>query len=124
MIAGIEQHLGMIRREEQVTQAKTISQPSKPVLEPVAETYVRYRGRIYGEDQVNDLIAAFGASNNLSRERIEFLRKWAEPHFSSSFGLVPPGVMVIYTPRDEQERTVCRSLFRTAYAYSLSRGAA
>jgi Zincin-like metallopeptidase len=74
MIVGIEQHLGMIRREEQVTQAKTISQPSKPVLEPVAETYVRYRGRIYGEDQVNDLIAAFGASNNLSRERIEFLR--------------------------------------------------
>jgi Zincin-like metallopeptidase len=74
MIVGIEQHLGMIRREEQVTQAKTISQPSKPVLEPVAETYVRYRGRIYGEDQVNDLIAAFGASNNLTGERIEVLR--------------------------------------------------
>jgi hypothetical protein len=47
------------------------------------------------------------------------VRGWAEPHFSSSFGLVPPGVMVIYTPRDEQERAVCRSLFRTAYAYSL-----
>jgi Family of unknown function (DUF5519) len=48
------------------------------------------------------------------------VRGWAEPHFSSSFGLVPPGVMVIYTPRDEQERAVCRSLFRIAYAYSLS----
>ena len=28
------------------------------------------------------------------------VRGWAEPHFSSSFGLVPPGVMVVYTPRD------------------------
>jgi hypothetical protein len=44
---------------------------------------------------------------------------WAEPHFSSSFGLVPPGVMVVYTPRDKQEMAVCRSLFRTSYAYSL-----
>ena len=74
MIVGIEQHLGMIRREEQVTQATASSQPSKPVLEPVAETYVRYQGRIYGEDQVSDLIAAFGASKNLSGERIELLR--------------------------------------------------
>jgi hypothetical protein len=27
--------------------------------------------------------------------------------------------MVIYTPRDEQEKVVCRSLFRTSYVYSL-----
>src|SRR5690348_7100104 len=27
------------------------------------------------------------------------VRGWAEPHFSSSLGLMPPGVMVIYTPR-------------------------
>jgi hypothetical protein len=47
------------------------------------------------------------------------VRGWAEPHFSSSFGLVPPGVMVIYTPRDEQEKAVCWSLFRTSYTYSL-----
>jgi hypothetical protein len=47
------------------------------------------------------------------------VRGWAEPHFSSSFGLVPPGVMVIYTPRDEQEKAVCRSLFRTSYTFSL-----
>lgn len=45
------------------------------------------------------------------------VRGWAEPHFASSFGLVPPGVMVIYTPRDEQEKAVCRALFRTSYAY-------
>ena len=47
------------------------------------------------------------------------VRGWAEPHFGSSFGVVPPGVMMIYTPRDEQERAVCRALFRTSYAYAL-----
>ena len=45
------------------------------------------------------------------------VRGWAEPHFSSSFGLMPPGVMVIYTPRDEQEKAVCQSLFQRSYAY-------
>ena len=35
------------------------------------------------------------------------IRGWAEPHFSSSFALVPPGVMVVYTPRDELEVAVC-----------------
>jgi len=79
MITGIEQQLGMIRREEQVTKAsENISQSSKPVLQPVSETYVRYQGRIYGEEQVSDLIAAFGASNNLSGERIELLRNNAQ----------------------------------------------
>ena len=47
------------------------------------------------------------------------IRGWAEPHFSSSFGLVPPGVMVVYTPRDEHEVTVCRSLFWVSYNFSL-----
>jgi hypothetical protein len=47
------------------------------------------------------------------------VRGWAEPHFASGFGLVPPGMMVIYTPRDEQERAVCRALFWAAYGYSL-----
>ena len=49
------------------------------------------------------------------------VRGWAEPHFSSSFGLMPPGVMVIYTPRDEQEKAVCRSLFQRSYAHFVSR---
>jgi hypothetical protein len=47
------------------------------------------------------------------------VRGWAEPHFSSSFGLVPPGVMVVYTPRDEHEVAVCRSLFWFSYNFSL-----
>jgi hypothetical protein len=39
------------------------------------------------------------------------VRGWAEPHLSSGFGLVPPGVMVVYTPRDEDEVAICRSFF-------------
>jgi hypothetical protein len=48
------------------------------------------------------------------------VRGWAEPHYSGSFGLMPPGVMVVYTPRDEIEREVCRSLFLIAYNCALS----
>src|SRR5580704_10546268 len=48
------------------------------------------------------------------------VRGWAEPHFSSSFGLVPPGVMVVYTPRDKHEMAVCLSLFWVSYNFSLS----
>jgi len=48
------------------------------------------------------------------------IRGWAEPHFSSSFGLVPPGVMVVYTPRDGDEVAVCRSLFWISYNFSLN----
>ena len=47
------------------------------------------------------------------------IRGWAEPHFSSSFGLVPPGVMVVYTPRDEHEVAVCRSLFQISYNFAI-----
>ena len=47
------------------------------------------------------------------------VRGWAEPHFSGSFGLIPPGVMVVYTPRDEIEMEVCRSLFLTSYNFAL-----
>ncbi|SRR5260370_915427 len=48
------------------------------------------------------------------------VRGWAEPHFSVSFGLVPPGVMVVYTPRDEHEVAVCRSLFWVSYNFSMT----
>ena len=50
------------------------------------------------------------------------IRGWVEPHFSSSFGLVPPGVMVVYTPRDEQEAAICRWLFWVSYNFSLREG--
>jgi hypothetical protein len=36
-------------------------------------------------------------------------RGWAQPHYSSGCGLVPPGRMVVYTPRDAREgRSVAR----------------
>jgi hypothetical protein len=49
------------------------------------------------------------------------VRGWAEPHLSSGFGLVPAGVMVVYTPRDEYEVAVCRSLFWVSYNFSLKK---
>ena len=48
------------------------------------------------------------------------VRGWAEPHYSSGTGLVPPGVMVVYTPRDKDEMAVCRSLFWISYNFSLN----
>ena len=48
------------------------------------------------------------------------VRGWAEPHFSGSFGFVPPGVMVVYTPRDEQEAAVFLSLFWISYNFALT----
>jgi len=49
------------------------------------------------------------------------VRGWAEPHFSSGSGLVPAGTMVVYTPRDEYEVAVCRSLFWVSYNFSLKK---
>jgi hypothetical protein len=43
------------------------------------------------------------------------IRGWAEPHCASRSGLIPPGIMVVYTPRDVHEVTVCRSLFWISY---------
>jgi hypothetical protein len=43
------------------------------------------------------------------------VRGWAEPHYLSSHGLMPPGVLVVYTPRDHHELSVCYSLFLEAY---------
>jgi hypothetical protein len=48
------------------------------------------------------------------------VRGWAQPHYSSGSGLVPPGVIVVYTPRDGREVAVCRSLFSISYNFSLN----
>jgi Family of unknown function (DUF5519) len=56
----------------------------------------------------------------LSSAHWAIIRGWAEPHSSSTSGLVPPGVMVLYTPRDNHELSVCRSLFWISYNFSLS----
>jgi hypothetical protein len=43
------------------------------------------------------------------------VRGWAEPHYLGSHGLMPAGVVVLYTPRDEEERAICYSLFAESY---------
>jgi hypothetical protein len=50
------------------------------------------------------------------------VRGWAEPHYLGSFGLLPAGTVVVYTPRDLAELSVCYSLFSAAYdsAYKFS----
>jgi hypothetical protein len=56
----------------------------------------------------------------LSSAHWAIIRGWAEPHSASTSGLVPPGAMVIYTPRNVHELAVCRSLFWISYQFSLS----
>lgn len=43
------------------------------------------------------------------------VRGWAEPHYLRSFGLMPAGTVVLYTPRDHEELEVCYGLFSEAY---------
>src|SRR5215469_11590425 len=45
------------------------------------------------------------------------VKGWAEPHFSGRFGLMPPGVMVVYLPRSAGELAVCRLLFWVSYHF-------
>ena len=46
------------------------------------------------------------------------VRGWAEPHYLASFGLMPAGAVVVYTPRDEQELGVCYLLFSESYRFA------
>jgi hypothetical protein len=50
------------------------------------------------------------------------VRGWAEPHYLCYHGLMPPGALVVYTPRDQRELSICFSLFLSAYtaAYEVS----
>jgi len=43
------------------------------------------------------------------------VRGWAEPHYLSSFGLMPAGAVVVYTPKDREQLSVCYALFYAAY---------
>ena len=50
------------------------------------------------------------------------VRGWAEPHYLSSFGLIPAGAVVVYTPKDREELSVCYSLFHAAYRSAFANG--
>jgi hypothetical protein len=43
---------------------------------------------------------------------------WAEPHYLASHGQTPAGTVLLYTPRDEIEREVCRFHFSRAYEFA------
>ena len=46
------------------------------------------------------------------------LRGWAEPQYLASYGLMPAGTVLLYTPTDEIEREVCRFHFSRAYEFA------
>jgi hypothetical protein len=48
------------------------------------------------------------------------VRGWAEPHYLASFGLMPAGAVVVYTPKDEQELGVCTLLLSQSYRFACS----
>jgi hypothetical protein len=50
------------------------------------------------------------------------VRGWAEPHYLRSFGLMPAGAVVVYTPKSSEELAVCYSLFAAAYHFACKFG--
>ena len=48
------------------------------------------------------------------------VRGWAEPHYLSSFGLMPAGAVVVYTPKDREQLSICYALFYAAYQSALA----
>jgi hypothetical protein len=46
------------------------------------------------------------------------VKGWAEPHYLHSFGLMPAGTVIVYTPRDREELEVCYSLFFESYYFA------
>ncbi len=50
------------------------------------------------------------------------VRGWAEPHYLRSFGLMPPGAVLVYTLKNREELAVCYSLFAEAYYFACKFG--
>jgi hypothetical protein len=46
------------------------------------------------------------------------VKGWAEPHYFHSFGLMPAGTVIVYTPRNREELEVCYSLFFESYYFA------
>jgi hypothetical protein len=46
------------------------------------------------------------------------VKGWAEPHYLNSVGLMPPGTVIMYTPRNREELEVCYSLFFESYYFA------
>ena len=50
------------------------------------------------------------------------VKGWAEPHYLSSFGLMPAGAVVVYAPKDREQLSVCYALFHAAYHSAFANG--
>jgi hypothetical protein len=46
------------------------------------------------------------------------LRGWTEPHYLRSHGMISVSTAVLYTPRNEEELTVCSFLFSASYHFA------
>ena len=48
------------------------------------------------------------------------VRGWAEPHYLRSFGLMPAGAVVVYTPKNPEELAISYLLFSKSYQFALN----
>jgi hypothetical protein len=46
------------------------------------------------------------------------VRGWAEPHYLRSFGFMPAGAVILYTPKTREELEVCYFLFSESYHFA------
>jgi hypothetical protein len=46
------------------------------------------------------------------------VRGWAEPHYLASFGLMPPGTVLLYSPRNLDDLAICYFLFYESYRFA------
>jgi hypothetical protein len=46
------------------------------------------------------------------------VKGWAEPHYLRSFGLMPPGAVLVYTPKNRDDLAVCHALFSEAHHFA------
>jgi hypothetical protein len=48
------------------------------------------------------------------------LAGWAEPHFLVHQGALPPNIVMLYAPRDEEEARVLLALVRSSYEHAMA----
>jgi hypothetical protein len=46
------------------------------------------------------------------------VKGWAEPHYLRSFGLMPPGAVLVYTPKNQDDLAICYALFSESYYFA------
>jgi hypothetical protein len=46
------------------------------------------------------------------------VRGWAEPHYLRSFGFMPAGAVILYTPKNREELDVCYFFFSESYRFA------